>query len=593
MPLPVNGTKFFRFGPFELNSQTGELRRNGVRVRLPDQSCKVLLALLERPGELVTREELQQQLWTAGTFVDFDHGLNLAVARLRQALGDAAEQSDFVETLPRRGYRLLTHVDAVPAQALPIEIGRSRPAGPSHVRITRTLVWMAAVALMAGGIILTVWRQSRMPAFLTATSLTGYAGAQLSPSFAPDGDRVAFSWAGEKQDNFDIYVKQIGMAGPLRLTTDPRPELSPAWSPDGRTIAFLRFSRGPTAEVVLIPSLVGGPERRLAEVAAPSLGYRQMRLLTWSPDGKWLVASDARPNFGLFLLSPETGEKRNLTFPPFGYDDFDPAFSPDMRRLLFVRHSGASAGDIHLVELTKELRPAGPPKRMTFDNRPMASPVWTHDGRALVFTRYLMPGRHSLWKMTLSDPPRVEPLPISADNVFELAISPKSDRLIYTRNERTASIWAIESPDFQSAGGGTSAPRLLIASNREELSPAFSPDGRQIAFQSSRTGLNEIWAANRDGTHQHQLTELRGSIAGFPRWSPAGTQIVFHSRRESYARLFLLDVLSGRARPLTYHSVDELMPSWSHDGKGSISDRFGTEMSRFGRFAQKVERRFS
>lgn len=126
-----------------------------------------------------------------------------------------------------------------------------------------------------------------------------------------------------------------------------------------------------------------------------------------------------------------------------------------------------------------------------------------------------------------SDPPGVEPVPISGDNVFALAISPKSDRLIYTRNARTASIWAIESPDFQSAGSGTSTPRLLIASNREELSPAFSPDDREIALQSSRTGLNEIWAANRDGTHQHQLTELRGSIAGFPRWSPAGTQIVF------------------------------------------------------------------
>jgi Tol biopolymer transport system component len=343
--------------------------------------------------------------------------------------------------------------------------------------------------------------------------------------------------------------------------------VSPAWSPDGRTIAFLRVSPNYRAEVVLTPSVVGGPERRLAEVAAPSLGYRQMRLLAWSPDGKWLVASDGRHNFGLLLLSPETGERRSLTLPPAGYDDFDPAFSPDMTRLVFVRHSGASAGDIYFLELTRELRPAGPPKRMTFDNRPMASPVWTHDGRALVFTRYLMPGRHSLWKMKLSNPPRLEPLPISADNVFGLAISPKGDRLIYTRNVNTASIWAIDSPDFQSAAGGTTAPRLLIASNREELSPAFSPNDRQIAFQSSRTGLNEIWAANRDGTHQHQLTELRGSIAGFPRWSPDGRQIVFHSRQQSYPQLFLLDLPSGRARPVTYNAVAELMPSWSRDGR--------------------------
>jgi DNA-binding winged helix-turn-helix (wHTH) protein len=201
MPVPAQGTKLFRFGPFELNSQTGELRRHGVRVRLPEQSCKVLLALLENPGELVTREDLQQQLWATGTFVDFDHGLNLAGARLRQALHDPAEQSGYIETLPRRGYRLLTHPDVEPTHAPCIEADCNGPATLARIGITRTLAWTGIAAIVAGAIVLTVWRESRTPAFLAATSLTGYVGAQLSPSFAPDGDRVAFSWAGEKQDS--------------------------------------------------------------------------------------------------------------------------------------------------------------------------------------------------------------------------------------------------------------------------------------------------------------------------------------------------------------------------------------------------------
>src|SRR3954469_18586397 len=105
---PVGASsRVIRFGPFELNPQTGELRKCGVRVRLPEQSAKVLVALLERPGELLTREELQQRLWTAGTFVDFEHGLNLAVARLRQALGDTTDHPRYIETLPRRGYRFV------------------------------------------------------------------------------------------------------------------------------------------------------------------------------------------------------------------------------------------------------------------------------------------------------------------------------------------------------------------------------------------------------------------------------------------------------------------------------------------------------
>src|SRR5215208_8199411 len=99
-----------RFGPFELNRRTGELRKAGVRINLPDQPFQVLTRLLERPGELVTREELGQRLWPADTFVDFEHGLNAAVRRLRDALGDSAEMPRFIETLPRRGYRFIAPV---------------------------------------------------------------------------------------------------------------------------------------------------------------------------------------------------------------------------------------------------------------------------------------------------------------------------------------------------------------------------------------------------------------------------------------------------------------------------------------------------
>jgi len=106
-----------------------------------------------------------------------------------------------------------------------------------------------------------IWWQhiAQRPAFFSAEPLTTYVGLQLCPSFAPDGERVAFSWEGEKQDNFDIYVKQIGVETPLRLTSDSSPDLSPAWSPNGRSIAGIRISPNTRAELLLIPSLVGGP----------------------------------------------------------------------------------------------------------------------------------------------------------------------------------------------------------------------------------------------------------------------------------------------------------------------------------------------
>src|SRR6478672_8323484 len=101
-----------RFGVFEVDRQSGELRKQGVRVRLRDQAFQVLLLLLERSREVVTREELQRRLWPADTFVDFDRGLNKAVNRLRDALGDSADSPRFIETLPKRGYRFIAPVES-------------------------------------------------------------------------------------------------------------------------------------------------------------------------------------------------------------------------------------------------------------------------------------------------------------------------------------------------------------------------------------------------------------------------------------------------------------------------------------------------
>jgi DNA-binding winged helix-turn-helix (wHTH) protein len=103
-----------RFGVFELDLRTGELRKSGVRVRLQEQSFQILQALVRNPGEVVTREELRKTIWPADTFVDFDHGLYSAMTRLREVLGDSAESPRFIETLSRRGYRFVAPVDAIP-----------------------------------------------------------------------------------------------------------------------------------------------------------------------------------------------------------------------------------------------------------------------------------------------------------------------------------------------------------------------------------------------------------------------------------------------------------------------------------------------
>ena len=138
MKSPTPDAHVFRFGVFELDARSGELRRHGLKIRLPDQSFQILRALLMRPGELVTRDELRQLLWTSDTFVDFEVGLNSAVRKLREALDDSADNPRFVETVPRRGYRFVGPV-IVPAvdPAPPAAPRRTRPVEQASVPAVR------------------------------------------------------------------------------------------------------------------------------------------------------------------------------------------------------------------------------------------------------------------------------------------------------------------------------------------------------------------------------------------------------------------------------------------------------------------------
>src|SRR5580704_3492191 len=153
MPSTSDAIGVVQFEPFELNAPHGELRKHGVKLRLQEQPFQVLVRLLERPGELVTREELRSQLWPADTFVDFDHSLNAAVNRLRDCLGDVAERPRFIETVPRRGYRFVAPVQRTPPPAPPDENRLDTHQSPLDTRQTPSRAWTAgALALVVAAI---------------------------------------------------------------------------------------------------------------------------------------------------------------------------------------------------------------------------------------------------------------------------------------------------------------------------------------------------------------------------------------------------------------------------------------------------------
>jgi DNA-binding winged helix-turn-helix (wHTH) protein len=344
--------KRVRFEGFQLDLRSGELLSDAGRtVRLPQQPFRILIMLLARPGEVLSREVIRNELWPDNTIVEFEHSISAAMNRLRQALGDSADDPRYIETLARRGYRWLVTVDRM-------EVGPS-PA----VRARRWWPW-AATVVAAIGLAGIVWflrpagKTSEPP--LTITPLTASPDLEGDPNFSPEGNEVAFVRREKNESESHIYVKLIGTGGPaLRLTTGPALDYSPAWSRDGRYIAFLRKLSEEKNAVLLIPAL-GGPERKIAEVfqaaSFPCSG------LTWSPDGNSLVISDRdspKEPAGLFLVELDTGEKRRLTSPPspaiWWSGDNWPSLSPDGRTLAFSRTADVRA-DLYMLAVSNDLK---------------------------------------------------------------------------------------------------------------------------------------------------------------------------------------------------------------------------------------------
>jgi len=534
------------------------LRRRGLKVKLQEQPLQVLTALLEHPGELVTREELRGKLWPADTFVDFDHGLNAAIRRLRDALGESAETPILVETVARRGYRFIGNVEKTAGTT------SARPTPWERLPTTRHAV-VAGLIVCALVLSFLLYRHSVRPKAveMTVTPAVTNLGEKYTPALSRDGQRLAFVWDGGVGPYFNLYVKVIGTEESLRLTKQASLDFSPVWSPDGRYIAFCRILKGATG-IYIIPSL-GGPERRVRNTLWDDQefqeAFRFAHRLSWSPDGKFLAYSD-RPSrseaASIFLLSLDSLDVRRLTSSPRSRGDFSPEFSPDGLTLAFARDT-QGVESIYVTPVS-----GGKEKRLTSDTKQKWGLTWTKDGRELVFSDVGW-----LWKVSLREG-APERLQFGQDGVDP---SIGGNRLVYVRHRSNKNIWKRELNSLIP----TSAAQRLISSTRMESGPQFSADGSEIAFESTRSGAYEVWLCRSDGTNLRQLTHFGPSVTGAPRWSPDGQQIAFDSRPAGNPDIFVIDSQGSPPRKLTSEPSSEVLPSWSRDGRWIYfaSDRTG------------------
>ena len=547
-----------RFGVFEADLKTGELRRNGSKVSLQGQPFQVCAILLEHSGELVTREELRQRVWPEDTFVDFDHALNTAITKIRAVLGDEAANPRFVETLPRRGYRFIAPVQKVIAQPdLPDVLKEHTPRRQAK---GRWLVASAIFLILVSGI--GISRFSRRPGEgqlppIEVGPLANLPGGELSPAFSPDGNQVAFVFEG--RENCGIYTTMVGGQRSLRLTSDCY-DACPTWSPDGKRVAFYRYFDGMNGDemaIYVVPAL-GGSERRLH--LQP---YRPWSSgLDWSPDGSVIAFSAGQENKSgawISLLSLADSSTRRLTSPSVEDADHSPAFSPDGKIVAFVRGTLAGAVDDLYVVSTA----GGEPKRLTSDKTWIkGSPSWTPDGRDIVFSS-TRGGLASLWRVSaLGGTPR----PIAGVGVTSSSpsVSRKGNQLVYTQSFHRENIVRLNLKDERHLQGPGTVLNLKKGRNWR---PNFSPDGKRFAFESSGDEYAEIWVCDSDGANCGQLTSLHGT-AGAPRWSPDGRYIAFEFRPNERSEIYLVEVAGGAVRLLpTLPGADNGGPSWSRDGK--------------------------
>jgi len=419
--------------------------------------------------------------------------------------------------------------------------------------------WGAAVAIGVLAVVVTgagAWLLKRSPAvvppLMRAVPLTSMTGHAMWPAFSPDGQQVAFAWQPEGHDNFDIYIKLVGLEDVRRLTADPANDDSPSWSRDGRQIAFARSG------TIHLVSPIGGGERKLSDfaVGAP---------IAWSPDGRYVAAGgDDWPGHagvrrGIYLIPAAGGAPRLIT--PTGEDGHGPAFSLDGRRLAYSSCKETSYTDcaLRLVDLDTEFIPTGPSRALTPQAPFMTWGIaWSHDGGSVIYGA-LDAGVTSLWRVRVDEDRPPERIEFGGGDAAWPAIAPSGDRLAFSRNLDAHAPYRFEP-------GRPSRP--MLTSSLFEGNLDFSPDGQRIAYCAEAGGAVEVWTAKVDGATPQQLTHGPGRWQCSPRWSPKGERVVFDSEAaDGRWHIWSISADGGTARQETRDEGSQNVPSWSRDGQ--------------------------
>ncbi len=489
-----------RFGPFEVDFTTSEMRKSGTRVRIQEQPLRILHALVGRPGEIVTREELRERLWPTDIFVDFEGSLNAAVGKLRQSLNDSAERPLYIETVARKGYRFIAPViESNPAPPIAAEVGKPtlQPVNPpSHSSGFARSCWMAAGALAAvvSILLLTPRMAPRVDPERRVVLLDLDVGNEVSqPAISPDGTTLTFVAGGR------LVVRRLDNS---RITplTGTEGASSPFFSPDGKWIGY--FARHQLRKV----TVDGGESVTLCGAPLDRGG-------TWTEDGQIIAALSATGE--LSSIPASGGTPRPFSDfkgePPEVTNHRLPFALPGGRGVLYISGAGVGHGTLRV------LRSGGGPAKTLVE---ISSTGRYLAGGHLLFSREgtMFAAPIDLNRLELTGPasPVIEGVSNDHFRGADFDVS-ASGTLVYRARAPLANrvvAW------LDSAGAGN----RVLARTGAYASPRLSPDGKRLALTSE----SHVWIYDFG---RETLTRLTFGAEGrcCPVWSPDGEYVAFTS----------------------------------------------------------------
>ena len=580
-----------RFGIFEVDLSAGEIRKNGIKVKLSGQPFQVLTILLSRPEEVVTREELQKQLWP-DTFVDAERNLNTAINKIREVLGDSADSPRFIETLPRRGYRFIAPIQPTQKEIHPSAPAQAQPPVLERLPKKRFSIWMSvgvALTVLASVSSYLVYRpdssqKARKDRVLSRVSFA--KGLQLGATWSPDARMIAY--ASNQGGKFDIWVQQVSGGDPVQVTHEAGDNWQPDWSPDGKLLVYR--SEGGEGGISITPPIGGeGRERRIS-----SFGYDPQ----WSPDGsRILFQASGFSSTNSFYIVGLDGEPPQPVLGEFfaghGLDVAAAAWYPDGKKISLSIWNTTPIPEFWTV-------PIGSAEGIKTElDRTVVAKIeessasysigvelidfkfhWAPSADAIYLERTLR-GVKNLWKMKIEGPAlrgtAIDRLTTGAGGDTELALSPDGTKVAYTTEAVHSAAWLFpfDASSGRLLGEGTPLP----SPGSETYEHAITRDGSKIAFLAERDGKTQLWEQSL--TTQGSLPILvDNQEARTPAWSLDNNLLAYArgKRGSDESEIAIWSSESRTQESLTSPSTIWKFPfDWSPDGRELLISQGGSK----------------